>query len=192
MTEITQIQERFEQVLPRIRNVLRFRLRRLHGEELDEATAEALAICWQQYLKLTQDGRSPDTFVGKIAEFAAKGVLCGGRLAGQERVGDVLSPVAQHERGVVTEPLDSHDNDDVKGILGGVPGREPDPAQQGLLNAEISEWLKTLDPEHQQIAAECAGGLTNAEIGRRHGYSRGWGYLRRKELKESCPMLRGK
>src|SRR5437879_1900732 len=79
------LQERFVEDLPRLEKVAQFRLRRLGEEAKEEATQEVIALCWQAYVRLIEQGRTLEDIQWlrqKVAEFAAKRVLCGRYLCG--------------------------------------------------------------------------------------------------------------
>ena len=98
-------QRQFEAALPRILEVIRFRLRHLRGEQKEEDSAEALALTWKYYLRVCESGRDPMPFVQKVAEFAARHVNRGGRLAGHQTTKDVMSRRAKHRTGHTVQSI---------------------------------------------------------------------------------------
>src|SRR5262249_57054384 len=71
----------------------------------EELVAEAVALAWLWFLRLTQKGQDARDFTGALATFAARAVRSGRRLSGQERAEDVLSPVAQWRHGFAVGSL---------------------------------------------------------------------------------------
>ena len=86
--------------MPRIERHGRVYFRGLKdADKLEEAIAEMVALSWKWFLRLVERGRDPARFPSAIAAFAARAVRSGRRLCGQERAGDVLSPLARRRRG---------------------------------------------------------------------------------------------
>src|SRR4051812_47981090 len=69
----------------------------------EDAVAEMVALRWKWYVRLAEQGKDPNQFVSKLAEFAARAVNCGRRLTGMEPAKDVLSTVAQKRHGFLVE-----------------------------------------------------------------------------------------
>src|SRR4051812_9082666 len=97
--------EDFEQALPTIKRVAKFRLRHLEGERLDDAIQETLALCWDAYRRLCLQGRDPTPLVGKIAEFSTRRVRCGRGLVNGEPVRDAMSAQSRHRHGYEMESI---------------------------------------------------------------------------------------
>ena len=149
----------------------------LHGDEREEAVAEVVARAWSDYHRLFTQGREIEGKRGGIAIFAAKTVASGRRLV-SESVNDVMSPAgrAGHSLG---EPRDHEAVD------------HESPADQAILNADLAEWMRGLDPTLREVARLLSEGKMNEEIGREFGFSRGWTSLRRQELKASWEAFQG-
>jgi len=94
------LQERFLAIRPRILVHARiyFRHVRCGGRKAD-AIAETVALAWKWFVRLARRGKDARRFPSVLASFAARAVRSGRRLCGQERVRDVLSPVAQQRHG---------------------------------------------------------------------------------------------
>lgn len=181
---LRDIQDRFEQELPQFKKVLRSRLRRLGEEAREEAVAESLAICWRDYLNLHLKGRNPGPLVNKIAEFAAKSVLCGARLIGEHTVKDVMSPTCRHRHGhTVQSTPQSDDEETAPEVLEALHAREASPADQATFNVDYQDWLAGLAPKERKVASQFASGLNTVEVGERHGFTGGWGSLMRSRLR---------
>jgi hypothetical protein len=140
----------------------------LHGDDLDEAVAETVALCWQAYHRLFMQGRPIDDKRGAIAVFAAQGGATGARLVGQNPINDVMSPTFRHGHS-----------------LG--PPREDEwtdgsPAQQAILNADFAAFLDTLDDRRRAVAELLASGFSTADVGRMRGVTRSAIHYDRKDL----------
>jgi hypothetical protein len=103
---VVQLQTRFLAVLPRIETHARIYFRHLKClHQRDEALAECLALAWWWFIRLVRRGKNPEAFISVLADFAARAVSSGRRLCGQEKVNEVLSPVAQRRHGFTVQRL---------------------------------------------------------------------------------------
>jgi hypothetical protein len=71
----------------------------------EDKVQECVALGWQWFLRLTEQGKDVFDFPMAFASLVARAVKCGRRLCGQERSGDVLSFVAQAKHGFRVERL---------------------------------------------------------------------------------------
>jgi hypothetical protein len=103
---VVQLQNRFLAILPRIETHARIYFRHLKSpHQRDEALAEYLALAWWWFIRLVRRGKNPEDFITVLADFAARAVASGRRLCGQEKVNEVLSPVAQRRHGFTVQRL---------------------------------------------------------------------------------------
>ena len=103
---VVQLQARFLAVLPRIETHARIYFRHLRcPNQREEAVAECLALAWWWFIRLVRRGKNPEAFISVLADFAARAVSSGRRLCGQEKVNEVLSPVAQRRHGFTVQRL---------------------------------------------------------------------------------------
>jgi hypothetical protein len=98
----------------------------------EDAIAEAVAIAWSWFRRLTQRGKNPTQFSGRLARFACSHVLSGRRLCGQDSTSDVLSPIAQRRRGFAVVSLRQHST---------LQGSELDEALQHNTQSEVPEQV---------------------------------------------------
>jgi hypothetical protein len=117
-----QAQRRFEDALPRINKVISFRPRHLRGEKKEEDSAEAPALTWKSYLRLCENCRDPLPFIAKIAEFGARHVNRGGRLAGYQTRRDVMSRCAKHRSGHTVQSIVPKEDGELAPGDAGAPG----------------------------------------------------------------------
>ena len=104
-----QLQNRFLAVMPRIERHARIYFRHLKcPQQHDEALAECLALAWWWFVRLVRRGKNPEEFISVLADFAARAVASGRRLCRQEKVNEVLSPVAQRRHGFTVQRLHAH------------------------------------------------------------------------------------
>src|SRR5258707_10571295 len=70
-----------------------------------DRVADTVALAWLWFLRLTERGKDVFAFSTAFCSLAARAVRSGRRIAGQERVRDVLSATAQRRHGIKIEPL---------------------------------------------------------------------------------------
>jgi hypothetical protein len=170
-------QRQFEAALPRINKVISFRLRHLRGEKKEEESAEALALTWKYYLRVVEQGRDPMPFIQKLAEYGARHVNRGGRLAGHQTTKDVMSRCAKHRTGHTVQSIVPNEDGDLSPrVVDALRSRDASPAEQAALNIDFQEFLDGLDSvdsRYAPVARQLASGMSNREVGKEHGLSRG-------------------
>ena len=93
-------------VLPRVLSHGRVSFRHLKcRDRREDAIQEMIALTWRWHLRLAEKGRDATCFPTALASYAARAVKSGRRLCGQERVNDVLSPLAQQKCHFAVEKL---------------------------------------------------------------------------------------
>jgi hypothetical protein len=137
----------FLALLPRIElhATICFRHVRCPQQKADRV-AECVALGWQWFLRLSEQGKDVFDFPMAFASLVARAVRCGRRLCGQERSGDVLSFVAQARHGFRVERLPASTRSPHEHLLADLHG-------QALLDA-FEERLRdnTLTPVPEQAA----------------------------------------
>jgi hypothetical protein len=85
------LQRRFLDLLPRLEAHGRVCFRRLRPRSLrEERIAEMIAMCWQWYRRLAEQGKDAALFPTMLVTFAARAVKSGRRLCGKESAKDSL------------------------------------------------------------------------------------------------------
>jgi len=87
-------------------------------------SAETLALAWKWFARLAEQGKDATNFASVLATYAAKAVRNGRRLCGQERAKDVMSPVAQRNKGFQVESLPTSARRGYEGLYGLVHGQQ--------------------------------------------------------------------
>ncbi len=124
----------FLSVLPRVLAVVRFQLRHVRcPHQREEATCEAVALCWVWFVRLARRGRQPHTFATRLAGYAARAARSGRRACGSEPVADVSSPACSQRKGVRLTSLSA-----------------PDPAGDSLVEA-VHDNTRTPVPDQVQF-----------------------------------------
>lgn len=149
----------FLELLPEILDQLRFLFRGLHGEERDEAMAEAVANCAIAYARLYRRGKVDVAYPSPLARFAAKQYQVGRRVGHSDNVHEITSPAARRRHGLKIHRLDQCDSEgEWKEIL--VEDGRCTPAELAASRIDFNEWLRRLKRQKRRIAQTLATGET--------------------------------
>src|SRR5690348_5999474 len=102
----------FLELLPDIRNQLRFQFRNLRPEERAEAMAEAVANAAIAYARLHRQGRVALAYATPLAYYAAAQYRSGRRIGTRGNVNDIMSPEARRRHGLQIQRLDRFDREE--------------------------------------------------------------------------------
>jgi hypothetical protein len=150
---VVQLQTRFLSVLPRIEAHARFYFRRLkYPHQREEALAECVALAWWWFVRLVRRGKNPEDFISILADFAARAVSSGRCLCGQEKVNEVLSPVAQRRHGFTVQRLHLYANPPHSLWEQAVHDNTQTPViDQVVFRVDFPAWLQTRTKRDQRI-----------------------------------------
>jgi hypothetical protein len=180
----------FLELLPDIRNQLRFQFRRLRAEEQAEAMAEAVANAAIAYWRLHQQGRVDLAYPTPLARFAAAQYRAGRRTGARSNVNDIMSPGAQRRHGLRIQRLDRfHRQDGWKEVL--VADGRCTPAELAASRIDFEQWLRRLPHQKRRIATDLAVGEATSEVARRHRVTPGRISQIRRELAEDWSTFLG-
>jgi hypothetical protein len=178
-----QQNERFLEMLPRIRSQARRAFRQLRPEHKDELVQEVVVNAYSAYVRLVRRGKTDVAFATPLANYAIRQVIAGRRVANKPSLGDVMSP--QAHSGTVVERLDVFD--EVQGhwrqVL--VEDRRATPAEIAAARIDVAAWLRWLSPRNRRIAKTLAMGETTTDVARKFNLSRPRVSQLRAELKAS-------
>jgi acyl transferase domain-containing protein len=164
-------QERFLDLLPRLRAHAQSRFRRLPPEAREEATAEVIASALVSYARLVAQGREDRAYATPLARYAIAQFRSGRRVGSPLNVRDVASENCRRQKGVSLERLDRFDARSGNWQEVVVEDRRSGPAEVAATKIDFAEWLAAL-PERTQRVAEClAAGETTAHVARMFGLS---------------------
>jgi hypothetical protein len=170
-----QMHAGFLSILPRIE---------LHGhvyfrylkcpDRREDAVAEMIALSWLWFVRLAGKGKDATRFPSALASYAARAVRAGRKVAGKDRAGDVLSPVAQSGCGFAVGTLPDHST------LSGNPLEEaltdntksPIP-EQVHFRIDWPCWLATRTDRDRRIVADLMLGERTSGVAARHGLTPG-------------------
>jgi hypothetical protein len=194
---LSDLQVAFLSILPRIERHGRIYFRYLKCPQTqDDAIAEMIALTWRWFLRLTERGKDPLSFVSQIAIYAAKHVRSGRRVCGQEKSKDVISPSAQQRHGFRLESLPSSIATPHQTLYGTVRGQHhqdifeerlrdntqtPVPDQVAF-RLDFPAWLETLTPRERRLVWEMANNERTLDLSQRFELTPGRISQMRREL----------
>jgi hypothetical protein len=173
--DINRLQARFLPLLPRIENHARICFRHVKcRHRRADFIAEAIALCWKWFVRLAQRGKDAADFCAALCRFAVRAVRSGRRVCGQERARDVLSPLAQQQRGFAVGKLPDFS------MLNGNPlqealfdNRQTPVPEQVCFRLDFPAWLRTLGQRDRQILDDLMQGEHTGAVARKYGISAG-------------------
>jgi hypothetical protein len=151
----------------------------------EEMTAETTALAWKYWLRAVESGKDPNGFVSRIADFCARQVNMGRRLAGQESARSIHNPVTQRKRGIVITNDTPPERDDGGSIIENLRDNTTTPtADAAAFRIDFPNWLERIGKRKAGIAEDMAKGDGTADIAMKHKLSSGRISQLRLELKQ--------
>jgi RNA polymerase sigma factor (sigma-70 family) len=166
-----QHQDKFLEMLPRIRILASRAFGSLGSELKDELIQEVVANVFCAFVRLVHRGKSELAYATPLAKYAIRQALSGRQVGTKANVNDVTSPYAQAACRFVLARLDRFDNDrgEWREVL--VEDRRATPADIAAARIDVAEWLLTLPARDRRIAETLAMGKTTSEVASKFGVS---------------------
>jgi RNA polymerase sigma factor (sigma-70 family) len=180
-----QENDRFLEMLPKIRSQARLAFRRLRPEHKDELVQEVVTNAYCAFAALVRDGKADVAYATPLANFAIRRAIAGRQVGSKPNHGDVLSPHARSAYGIVVERLDAFDEELGEWRAALVEDRHATPADVAAARIDVAAWLRSLSPRSRRIAKTLAMGETTTEVARKFNVSRPRISQLREELKAS-------
>jgi hypothetical protein len=184
--DLEQLHAEFLQIMPRIEThaLIYFRHLKCPGRRAD-AVAEAVALSWRWFLRVTEQGKDVNEFVSTLANYAVRHVRSGRRLCGQERARDALSALAGQRHHFKVEPLalstrrdhetlyaDPHGQDELDAFEGRLSDNAvTPPPDAAAFRIDYPAWLSRLGARHREIVADMTLDLGTGELARKYRVS---------------------
>jgi hypothetical protein len=135
-----------------------------------DAIAELVALVWKWCVRLVERGKDPSQFPTALATFAARAVISGRRVCGQENSKDVLSPIAQHRHGFTVNSLP--DRSSLDGLI--LDEALHDNTQTPVLDQvafrfDFPSWLLTRTDRDRRIVQDLMRGERTLDVSRKYG-----------------------
>jgi hypothetical protein len=179
--------DRFLVLLPRIELHARVYFRFMTPDRKEEAVAEAVALAWRWFLRLTERGKDVSPFVSALASYAARAVLSGRRLCGQLPARDVLSEAAQRRHGFTVQALPQSTRQPFEEVHASVQGQRhidaleemlrdntvTPPPDQAAFRIDFSAWRRTRTERDRRLMADLMLGERTSHVSRKYGITAG-------------------
>jgi hypothetical protein len=137
-----------------------------------DAVADATALAWRWFVRLTERGKDTAQFPSAIAAFAARAVNAGRRVCGQEKPRDVLSRIAQKRHGFAVETFPNRSTLAASPLMEALRDNTQAPVdEQVCFRIDFPEWLATLGARDRQIVTDMAMGDRTHELAERYRVS---------------------
>jgi hypothetical protein len=161
----------FLTILPRIEAHARAAFQRVRcPHRRDDQVAEAVALAWKWFVRLARRGKDAARFPMALADFAARAVHNGRRLAGAEAAKDVLSPSARRRHGFVVcrlvEPGALADGTVAEALRDNT--RTPVPEQVSF-RLDFPAWLRCRGRRDRRLVQALLRGGRTHEVARQFG-----------------------
>jgi RNA polymerase sigma factor (sigma-70 family) len=188
---IPEWQDRFMQLVPRIRRYAEMRFRGLSGDAHDDMVQETIARALVDFLRLRERNKESMAYATPLARFAVAHVQHGRRVGNRLNARDVSSEYCQRRQGILRHSLDSDDGCDKTWHEALLESKHSSPAEVATARIDVARWLATL-PKRSRKLAEClAVGNTTASTARSFGVSPGRVSQLRRELCEAWYAFQG-
>jgi hypothetical protein len=177
--------ERFLEMLPKIRHQARLAFRRLRPVRRDELVQEVVANAYCTFVALVRRGKADVAYVTPLANFAIRQVIAGRQVGTKLNLRDVLSTQAYSDNGIIVERLDTFDEDQGEWRAALVEDRHATPADTAAARIDVAAWLRSLSQRNRRIANTLAMGETTSGAAQRFKLSSARISQLREELKAS-------
>lgn len=196
----------FLTILPRIRTHARIYFRDVAcAETRADRVAETIALAYQWFQRLAERDKDATQFPAALATLAARAVGSGRRLAGIERVRDVMSRRCQRRHGFSVESLPAsprRSHEDLYGAGNGqrrqdeweqrlVDNTATPPDEQAMFRCDFHDWLKSLSVRERQLVRLMARNERTKDLARRFGVSAGRISQQRRSLHDDWRRFTG-
>jgi hypothetical protein len=183
--------DRFLEMLPKIRRRAQFAFRRVPSERKTELVQEAVANAYVAFVRLVDQGKEGAAFATPLADYAIRRVLAARLVGSGLSSGDVLSRAARFGSGIVVESLDTFDDmqGDWRAAL--VEDRRAGPAEIAAARIDVAAWFRSLSRRNRRIAKTLATGESTCGVARQFNLSTGRISQLRGELEASWRDYQG-
>jgi hypothetical protein len=182
--------ERFVELLPRILRVVRFALRRLPRQLLEERTADCVAFAFAAFVALMRANKEQAVFPSTLARFAILHAAGGRKLGTSMNSRDVMSYRTGHRHGFSVLSLSQKRLNLAweEALVEDRHGRCT-PAQIAICRLDFKSWLSRLDAKKRAVAKCLAAGDGTSATAKRFRLTSARVSQIRQELKDSWEIF---
>jgi hypothetical protein len=138
----------------------------------EDAIQNMIGLAWKWHLRLAEKGKDATCFPTALASYAARAVKSGSRVAGQERVNDVLSPVAQRRHHFAVGKLPDFEtvtNHPISEALSDNTKSPPD--ETVCFKLDFLAWLASLTERDRRIVEDLMIGERTRDVANKYKVS---------------------
>jgi hypothetical protein len=153
-------------ILPVVRGIARKYFRDIRcPARRDDLVAEAVGLAFAWCRRLVIRGRDPVAFPVALARLASRAAGCGRRVAGQDRINDVLSAACRRRHGFTVVAMPAGSPEVAPEIAEALAGhtKAPVPAQVQF-RVDFGDWLARLPEVRRRIASRLAAGHRTQDV----------------------------
>jgi hypothetical protein len=180
-----QENERFVEMLPRIRRQASVAFRRLRPDHKDDLIQEVVANAYCAFVRLVDRGKADIAYATPLAKFAIWQVTAGRQVGTKLSLRDVLSPQAHAAGEITVERLDEFDHEQGELRAALIEDRRATPADTAAARIDVAAWLRSLSNRSRRIAMTLAMGESTSGAARQFNVSPARISQLREELKAS-------
>ena len=185
------LQAKFTELLPTIREQLRFAFRHEPPERKEELIAEAIANCWVAFTKLVERDLQDVIYATPLAQFAIRQVYDGRKVGNKLNQNDVSSEYAQRKKKFTVERLSRYNKRKFLWVELLVEDRKAGPADTAAARIDFGDWLGSLGGRRRKIAETLANGETTSVAAAKFKVSLGRISQLRRELRDDWERFHG-
>jgi hypothetical protein len=184
----TDLHAAFLAIVPKIemRARIAFAFCKCANQRADKV-AETVALAWKWFVRLQKRGKNAATFPGVFGILVARAVASGRRIAGGERVNDVMSGLAQRKHGYSVIGLSGDDSVPIHELLSDPISRKTFDAleerltdntqtpvpDQAAFRIDFPQWLKTLPVRERTMVQALMRDEQANDLSKKFGVSEG-------------------
>ncbi len=168
VTSVEDIQSAFLAELPRFAAHARYAFRHVKcPHERADRRAEALALAWRQFVRLSRRGRDPSRFVTTLALRCTQAVKAGRRLVRSDSARDALSPVARVRHGFAVSGFDRLPRRDPRLADALVDNSVTSVPDQAAFRVDFPRWRAAFGARDRAVLDALTASERTGEVARR-------------------------
>ena len=184
-------QDRFLQMLPTIRSVAHYALRRGRSDQRQELIAEVVASSFVAFVRLVERDKADLAYPTVLATYGVKQVLSGRRVGSRLNVKDSSSPYCQQRKGVRMQQMRRFDSVHGKWLDIVVEDGRATPADVAATRIDFADWLRQLPRPKRNVAKLLATGEGTQAAAQRFRLSKARISQLRSELRTNWEEFQG-
>ncbi|MHB1424889.1 MAG: hypothetical protein ACYC3I_17090 [Gemmataceae bacterium] len=155
-----------------------------------DAIQEMIGLAWTWHLRLAEKGKDATHFPTALAKYAARAVRCGCRLPGQDRVNDVLSPLAQRRNRFVVWSLPAYETLSDNPLSEALADNTQSPPDEIVcFKLDFIAWLARQSQRDRSIVQDLMMGERTLDVAHKYGVSPGRIAQKRREFQHDWRLF---